>query len=118
MGGTLSKPSFQRSRATGSKECILHRSSAGVSVVKLLPHHRGGEFTVRIDVLHAIEASALEYWDILILNTIECIIKMCIVVLNSWEFDARCSIRAIHVPTSNVKMEIFTPSMLFFFYSS
>ena len=99
MGGTLSKPSFQWSWATGSKECplstcILHGSSAGVSVVKLLPHHRGGEFAVRIDVLHAIEASALEYWDILILNTIECIIKTCIVVLNSWEFDARCSIRA------------------------
>ena len=40
-------------------------------------------------MLHAIEASALEYCEILILNTIECIIKMCIVVLNSWEFDAR-----------------------------
>ena len=66
-------------------------------------------------MLHAIEASAFEYWDILI---IECIIKMCIVVLNSWEFDARCLIRAILVPTSNVKREISTASMIILVYSS
>ena len=107
MGGTLSKPSFQRSRATGSKECphVFY-------TVAVLEYRSSSSF-------HTIEEensqSKHRHSNIV---TIECIIKMCIVVLNSWEFDARCLIRAILVPTSNVKREISTSSMIIFVYSS